>query len=121
MLRVIVGMESSSLQSTIMRRVYYSYALSIFTHAMFFQGVFLSVAALLLAQWLHVASIVHNFLAVPVGNVPNYVYSSFSSAISHGELITVLTLLLAGGVAIYTGFRLTQELVPRMLMLSRVS
>lgn len=103
-----------------MRRVYYTYALSIFTHAMFWQGVFLSVATLLLAKWLHVESIIHNFLSVPVGNVPGYLYHSFFGAVSHGELLTAMTLVLAGGVAISVGYRLMHEIAPRLLHLSRV-
>ena len=113
-------MKSNSLQSAIMRRVYYTYALSIFTHIVFWQGVFLSVATLLLAKWLHVASIINNFLSVPVGRVPEYLYNSFFGAISHGEFITAMTLVLAGGVAISVGYRLMHEIAPRLSHLSRV-
>jgi hypothetical protein len=113
-------METRSLQSAIMRRVYYSYSISIVTHAMFWQGVFLSVAALLLAQWLHVASIINNFLAVPVGNVPQYMYHSFMGAITHGEFLTALTLVVTGGVAVSVGYQLMHSIAPRMWMLSRI-
>jgi hypothetical protein len=88
---------------------------------MFFQGVFLSVAVLLLARWLHVASIVDNFLSVPVGSVPTYVYGSFSNAVLSGELITVLTLFVAGGVAVSIGFKLTQLIMPSLMHTSRIS
>lgn len=117
---VIVRMGTSKLQSTIMRRVYYAYAVSIFTHSMFFQGAFLSVAALLLARWLHVASIVENFLSVPVGSAPLYVYQTFITAISGGELLTVLTLIAASGVAVSIGFKLAQLLVPKVNLVSRI-
>jgi hypothetical protein len=80
------------MQKIIMRRVYYSYALSIVSHAMFWQGAFLGVAAWLLAKWLHVASIIHNFLSVPVGSAPQYAWNSFWNAAIHGEFFTALTL-----------------------------
>lgn len=99
-------MKSSSIQKAVMRRVYFHYVLGIFTHSMFRRGVFLGAAALLLAKWLHVASIINNFLSLPVRNVPNYVYGSVQSAVTHGELLTVLTLVLALVVAISTVFKL---------------
>jgi len=99
------------MQKAIMRRVYYSYALSIATHTMFWRGMFLSIAGILLANWLHVASIVHNFLSVPVGNAPQFILNSFVNAIANGEILTALTLVLAGGVAISAGFHLVQIFV----------
>jgi len=113
-------METQSLQSSIMRRVYYSYVVSIFSHSMFWQGLFLSVATLLLAKWLHVASIMDNFLSVPVGGAPQYVYNSFVGALTNGEFLTALTLVLASGVAISAGYKLMQGIAPRMQMLSRI-
>lgn len=104
----------SNMHSIIMRRVYFSYAVSIFTQAIFWQGLFLSVAAALLAKWLFVASIINNFLAVPVGRVPQYTVSIFENAITQGELLTVLTLVLAGGVAISAGYHIMQALTPRL-------
>jgi len=96
------------MQKAIMRRVYYSYALSIVSHAMFWRGMFLSVAGVLLADWLHVASIAHNFLSVPISNVPQFVLNSFINAITHGEFLTALTLVFAGGIAISAGYHIAQ-------------
>jgi hypothetical protein len=104
----------SAMQKNIMRRVYYSYGLSILSHAMFWQGMFLSVAILLLGKWLHVASIAHNFLSVPLANAPQYVWNSFWGAATHGELLTALTLVLAGGVAISAGYHLAQAIMSRL-------
>lgn len=89
-----------------MRRVYYSYAVSIVTHVMFWQGIFLVVSAALLSKWLHVASIFNNFLAIPVGGVPSYLANSFVNAITHGEFMTALVLVLAGGVTLSCGYKL---------------
>jgi hypothetical protein len=103
-----------------MRRVYYSFALSFFSQMVFWQGVFLGAAALLLAKWLHVASIIKNFLAVPVGHVPQFVANSFLGAINHGELLTVLTLVLAGGVAISAGYHIVQAVTPKLWLVRQV-
>jgi hypothetical protein len=84
------------IHNSIMRRVYYSFALSIATHTMFWRGMFLGAAALLLAQWLHVASIINNFLAIPVGSTPEFVLNSFATAVTHGEVVMALTFLGAG-------------------------
>lgn len=99
------------MQSTIMRRVYYSYAISIVSMSIFWQGAFLSVAAFLLAKWLFVASIVRNFLAVPVGGVPHYVWGAFVKAATEGELLMALIFVLAGGVALSSGYQLMRTLV----------
>lgn len=107
----------SNMQSSIMRRVYYSYGLSIMSHAMFWQGVFLPVAAFLLAKWLHVASIINNFLAVPVGQTPQYVVNSFVGAVTHGEVLTALTLVAAGVVMVSVGYHLAQALIPRLSLM----
>lgn len=87
-----------------MRRVYYSYLISLIVHPMMWRGVFLGAAGMLLANWLHVASIINNFLSVPVGSVPKYLYGSVVGAVNHGELLTVLTLalsLLVAGSVVY--------------------
>lgn len=80
----------------------------------------MSVATLLLARWLHVASIVNNFLSVPVGQAPKYIYNSFFGAIDHGELLTVVTLVAAAVVAVSAGYRFMQSIAPRLWMLSRI-
>lgn len=104
-------MDSKTVQRNIMRRVYYSFGLSIVSHAMFWRGVFLGAAALLLAQWLHVASIINNVLAVPVGAVPQYVANSMVGAATHGEFLTVLMFVLAGIIGMSCLWRLGQTLV----------
>ena len=100
-----------------MRRVYYSYAVSISTHVMFWQGMFLGAAALLLAKWLHVASIIKNFLSVPVGSAPQFVVNSIWGALTHGEVLMVVTFVLSGVVALSCGYRISQAIVPTKLWL----
>jgi len=93
-----------------MRRVYYAYAISIAVHSMLWRGVFLGAATVLLAKWLHVASIWHNFLSIPVGNVPHYIANSLLNAVAHGELLTLLTLTAAGMVGLSCVYQLVQSI-----------
>lgn len=98
------------MQKQIMRRVYYSYLISIGTHSMLWRGVFLGATAVLLAKWLHVASIFNNFLSVPVGAVPKYVANSFVNAATHGEIMTVVTIVASGIIALSSGFQIVRSL-----------
>ena len=62
-----------------MRRVYYAYALRIATAQVTLFTLAGVVLGVLLAQALHVAAIVRNVLAVPLGQVPSYLYSALLS------------------------------------------
>lgn len=81
------------MQSKIMRRIYMSYALSYTEQPMLYIGLILGGAIALFGRFTHVASIVENLLATPLGNVPAFVSNSFMSAIERGELGTVLVVL----------------------------
>jgi uncharacterized membrane protein len=82
-----------TIQSTIMRRVYMSYALSYTEQPLLWAGLVMGGAVALLGRFTHVASIVDNTLATPVGSVPTYIMNSFLTAIARGELGTVLVIL----------------------------
>ena len=83
-----------SIQSTtIMRRVYYSYALSFVAQQMLAVGLLLGGALALFGRFTHVASITENMLSTTLGNVPTYVSEAFMSALARGELGTVLVVL----------------------------
>ena len=97
------------MQKQIMRRVYYSYAISIGAHPMLWRGVFLGAAAVLLAEWLHVASIVTNFLAVPVGAAPQYVANALVHAATTGELLTVVLFVTAGLIALSSAYHFLRQ------------
>ena len=103
-------MKTTQMQKNIMRRVYYTYALSIAAHSMLWRGVFLGAAGVLLAQWLHVSSILHNFLSVPVGTVPRFVADSMLNAAVHGEVLMLITLLAAGIVGLSCAYRILHSL-----------
>jgi len=93
-----------------MRRVYYTYALSIAGHSMLWRGIFLGAAAVLLARWLHVASIFNNFLSVPVGTVPQYIANIMLNAATDGEALMLLTLTAACLVGLSCAYRLLHSL-----------
>ena len=76
-----------------MRRIYYSYGVSIAVHQMFWQGIVLGGSVALFGRLTHVASIVHNFLSVPLSQTPLFVESAFASALARGEMVTVLVVL----------------------------
>ena len=107
----------SKIHNVVMRRVYYSFLLSYVSQVVFWQGVFLGVAGLLLAQWLHVAKIIENFLAVPVGNAPQYALKAVWSAWAQGEVLVVVTFVVAGVVALSAGYHLMQAIAPRLPIL----
>ncbi len=81
------------MQSKIMRRIYMSYALSYTEQPLLWVGLVLGGAVALLGRFTHVASIIDNTLATPLGGVPSYMVHSFTSAIARGELGTVLVIL----------------------------
>lgn len=97
-----------SLQSKIMRRVYYAYALSYTQQSMLYVGLILGGAVALFGRFTHVSSIVDNLLATPLGNVPEFITSSFVSAIERGELGTVLVVLMIASLTAVAVRRLSQ-------------
>lgn len=112
-------MDTKVMQKQIMRRVYYSYMVSVVAHPMMWRGVFLGAATVALAEWLHVASIINNFLTVPVGAAPQYMYGSVVNAVTNGEMLTVLTLALSAVIALSTLHRLSKANLFAMPMMSR--
>lgn len=108
-------MKTSS-QKAIMRRVYYTYALSFLREGMFWHGILFALLVGVLAKVLHVASIIDNFLAVPVGGVPEYAVNAVWSVISHGEFLTLASLMAMSVVVVSIGYQLGNQYIgPRLL------
>lgn len=105
-------MKAPSLQKKIMRRVYYAYTIAIASHTMFWQGIVLGACIALFGRLTHVASIAHNFLEIPLANVPQYVATAFTSAISSGEMLTAFVALLMLGLAASFIYRVLPLFVP---------
>lgn len=80
----------TNLHKTVMRRVYYSFALSFLGEAMLWQGVVLGACVALFGRLTHVAAIARNFEHTTIANAPSFVWSSFVNAYTHGEVLTVL-------------------------------
>lgn len=113
-------MKSSNIHNVVMRRVYYSFLLSYVSQVVFWQGLFLGVAGLLLARWLHVASIIDNFLSVPVGKVPQYAFGAVWGALEHGEVLMVSVFILSGIVAVSAGYHIMQAITQRFFGLRTI-
>lgn len=105
-------MKASILQKRIMRRIYYAYAIAVASHTMFWQGLVLGACIALFGRLTHVASIAHNFLAIPMANVPTYVSTAFTNAISSGEMLTALVALVMLGLAVSFTYRMLPLFVP---------
>ena len=76
-----------------MRRVYMSYAVSFVEQPLLWCGLVLGGAMALFGRWTHVASLIDNTLATPLGQIPSYMTNSLLAAIARGELGTVLVIL----------------------------
>ena len=81
---------ATNIKKTIMRRVYYSYALSIATSSAHLQGALLGASIALFGRLTHVAAISHNFGSVPLSSAPDFVFNAFANALNGGEVLTVL-------------------------------
>jgi hypothetical protein len=99
---------TSNISSKIMRRVYMSYALSYAEQPLLWAGLVMGGAVALLGRFTHVASIVDNTLATPVGGVPAYIMNSFLAAIARGELGTVLVILTIASMSAVVVWHLSQ-------------
>lgn len=103
----------TALHNKIMRRVYYSYALSISEHSMFWQGIVLGACVAAFGRLTHVASIFHNLSLVPLGGVPRFIENTFLHALAQGELLTVLVVLGMVGLSLSFIWRAIPLLVPQ--------
>jgi len=82
-----------SIKRRIMMRVWYSYALSLLSRGGFFYGFALGGAVALFGRLTHVSAIMHNLLEVPLGGVPGYVWTTLTSALASGKILTLLVTL----------------------------
>ena len=105
-------MKATALQKKVMRRVYYAYSIAIASHTMFWQGLALGACIALFGRLTHVASIAHNFLAVPLANVPGYIAGAFAHAFSSGEIFTVIISLGIIGLSMSFVYRVLPLALP---------
>ncbi len=100
----------SKLHRTIMRRVYYSYAVRFVSEPMLWQGFVLGVCVALFGRMTHVAAIAHKFASTRIENTPNFVWNSFVHALNNGEMLTVLIVLFMVGLSAKFFYRAVQAL-----------
>lgn len=72
--------QSQKLRNAIMRRVWYTYTLSVFTRSSTVWGIAFGASVIGFWKLVSITSIVHNFLTVPVGHAPAYILQSMMQA-----------------------------------------
>ena len=78
----------NQLQKRIMRRVYYSFGISILTSRIFVHTVLLAVGLYGVKVMVHVASFINNLKTVKVGNLDNFMFN----ALTHTDVLTLLSI-----------------------------
>ena len=91
-------LPQNSLQRRIMRRVWYSYGLSVLVSRAAVRGFALGFSAVLFVKLVSVPSVLSNILAVEVGAVPEYVWQAVLQSIKSGEILQLIML----GVVIFS-------------------
>lgn len=90
------------LKKRIMRQIYWLFTKRIVTHELTMQVALLTLALLVFAKMVHVASVIDNFLQVPVSEVPTFLWA----ALGQGEVVT----LLAIGAIVFTALSIPLRL-----------
>ncbi len=75
-----------------MRRVWYSYLLSVLLSFATLLGMVFGASTLLFVKLVSLTDIFNNLLQVQLGAVPTYVWQVFSQAVSQGEFLTLVSL-----------------------------
>ena len=100
----------STIQKNVMRRVYYSYAISFVSEPLLWQGFFLGACIALFGRLTHVASILHNFTQTSIENTPAFIWNSVAHALANGEVLTVLVVVFMVGLTVSLSIRLLPQL-----------
>ena len=80
---------NNKLSRTIMRRIYYAYAIGLITRPGIMQGVVMFSALILLMRYVSLGNVLANLMGVQVGNIGTFVYNAVATT-------EVWTLLLLG-------------------------
>ncbi len=84
----------------LMRRVWYSYFISLVSQGSFVHGFLLGGSVALFGRLTHVAAITDNLLQLPLSSVPSYTWQTLSTALAGGEVLTALVTLLLVGLSV---------------------
>lgn len=101
-----IDMNIVATRRRLMRRVWYSYLISLLTQGSFVHGFLLGGSVALFGRLTHVAAITGNLLQLPLGSVPNYAWQTLSAALSGGEVLTALVTILLVGLSVSALVRL---------------
>lgn len=93
-----------------MRRVWYSYGLSVLVSKATVRGFALGFSAVLFVKLVSVPSVLSNLLAVEVGALPTYVWQVIMQSIESGEILQLIML----GVVIFSLLSFRINLRPTM-------
>lgn len=85
--------QINQLQKRIMRRVYYSFGISVVKSRIFVHALLLAVGLYGVKVMVHVASVVGNLKTIKVGNLDNFMFN----ALTHTDIYTLLSV----GVVIF--------------------
>lgn len=89
---------STNLHNSIMRRVYYAYALRLLLSRAFGYSVAFAATAFVFARMVSVSAIVHNMLSVPVGEVHRFLLGAFLNTEAWTLLVFLVCVALLGAI-----------------------
>jgi hypothetical protein len=108
-MNAINTLQFKKIQSAIMRRVWYTYAVSLMLRQSTVWGLAFGASVIGFWKLVSITSIVQNFLNVPIGQAPTYVLQSMMQA----EVLA----LIAFGIIVFTvlsvGIKITFPVVTR--------
>jgi hypothetical protein len=106
-----IDMNIVAVKRRLMRRVWYSFFISLVERSSFVHGFVLGGSVALFGRLTHVAAITDNLLQVPVSAMPGYAWQTLVSAFAGGEVLTALVTLLLVGLSLGAVVRLG-KLIP---------
>jgi hypothetical protein len=93
------------LRRRIMRRVWYSFCMSLAVHPGLWQGMAFAIALALFRELVFVARVVENLLATPLGQLPQFAEAVLRGAVANGEFITLMSLGALVMISLSMGWR----------------
>ena len=101
----------TAIRKNVMRRIYYSYVLSLVFNGTFAQGALLGASIAAFGRLTHVAALANNFMQIPVGATPKYISGAFWHAAATGEVMTILVTLVMVTTSAYFAAKMLRQVV----------
>ncbi len=99
--------KSHNLRRSIMRRIWYAYAMSLILRPALVLGVLFGASAIAFWRLASISSIATNFLSVEIGNMPQYIARSMTEA----DVMTLICFLVLSTVTVLVVGRLMGSLL----------